>query len=122
METATRYGSRPNIYPSAEATDVTIEITMKGEGPRMGEDAQLTINMKNGSSEKRSTILHSQVAVMYYTGVQKATMKKDDIIVQLEPNESKRLFKTLYSEHSRVHKLGLDLRLDLWVHIWYMCS
>lgn len=87
METATRYGSKPNIYPPAVATDVTLEITMKGEGPRMGEDAQLYITLKNGSSEKRSTILHSQLAVMYYTGVQKATMKKDDLVVELKSNE-----------------------------------
>lgn len=92
METATRYGSKPNIYPSAVAMDVILEITMKGEGPRMGEDAQLSINVKNGSSEQRSTILHSQVAVMYYTGVQKAMMKKDDIVVQLKPKEGERLF------------------------------
>lgn len=76
------------------ATDVTLAITMKGEGPRTGEDAHLSIDLKNGSSEKRSTILHSQVAVMYYTGVQKAVMKKDDIVVQLQPNEGNRLFKT----------------------------
>ncbi|MCI4387790.1 hypothetical protein PGIGA_G00078190 [Pangasianodon gigas] len=95
VETATRYGSKPNIYPSAVATDVTLEVTMKGEGPRMGEDAQLSINVKNSSSEKRSTILHSQVAVMYYTGVQKAMMKKDDIVVELKPNEVQTLEWTL---------------------------
>lgn len=91
METATRYGSKPNVYPASVAKDVTLEVTMKGEGPRMGEDAQLYINMKNCSSAKRSTILHSQVAVMYYTGVQKAMMKKDDTVVELTPNEGETL-------------------------------
>lgn len=94
METAIRHGSKPNIYPTAVATDVTLEVRMKGEGPRMGEDTELSIIVKNGSSEKHSTILHSQVAVMYYTGVQKAMMKKDDIVVELKPNEGEKLFKT----------------------------
>ncbi|GAA6066409.1 protein-glutamine gamma-glutamyltransferase K-like, partial [Tachysurus ichikawai] len=95
VETATRYGSKPNVYPASVAKDVTLEVTMKGEGPRMGEDAQLYINMKNCSSAKRSTILHSQVAVMYYTGVQKAMMKKDDTVVELTPNEVQTLEWTL---------------------------
>ncbi|XP_060793691.1 protein-glutamine gamma-glutamyltransferase K-like isoform X2 [Neoarius graeffei] len=95
VETAIRHGSKPNIYPTAVATDVTLKVTMTGEGPRMGEDAELSITVKNGSSEKRSTILHSQVAVMYYTGVQKAMMKKDDIVVELKPNEVQTLEWTL---------------------------
>lgn len=92
METATRHGSKPNIYPPAVAQDVTLEVTMDGEGPRMGEDAQLSIILTNSSAFTRNTILHSQVAIMYYTGVQKATVKKDDIAVALKPGESKRLF------------------------------
>ncbi|KAF5893499.1 protein-glutamine gamma-glutamyltransferase K-like, partial [Clarias magur] len=95
VETAIRYGSKSSIYPPPEATDVTLEVTMQGEGPRMGDDAELTINLKNSSSEKRSTVLHSQVAVMYYTGVQKAMMRKDDIVVELEPNEVQTLEWTL---------------------------
>lgn len=94
METATRYGSKSSIYPPPEAMDVTLEVTMKGEGPRMGDDAELTINLKNSSSGKRRTVLHSQVAVMYYTGVHKAMMRKDDIVVELKPNEGERLDKT----------------------------
>ncbi|KAK2824912.1 hypothetical protein Q7C36_018839 [Tachysurus vachellii] len=95
VETATRYGSKPNIYPASVTKDVTLEVTMKGEGPRMGEDAHLYINMKNCSSANRSTILHSQVAVMYYTGVQKAVMKKADTEVELRPNEVQTLEWTL---------------------------
>ncbi|KAG7323416.1 hypothetical protein KOW79_013118 [Hemibagrus wyckioides] len=87
VETATRYGSKPNIYPASVAKDVTLEVTMEGEGPRMGEDAKLYINLKNDSSSMRNTILHGQVAVMYYTGVQKAMVKKDDTAVELKPNE-----------------------------------
>ncbi|KAM9445693.1 protein-glutamine gamma-glutamyltransferase K-like [Clarias gariepinus] len=95
VETATRYGSKSSIYPPPEAMDVTLEVSMKGEGPRMGEDAELTINLKNSSSGKRRTVLHSQVAVMYYTGVHKAMMRKDDIVVELKPNEVQTLEWTL---------------------------
>ncbi|KAK3547218.1 hypothetical protein QTP86_017587 [Hemibagrus guttatus] len=95
VETATRYGSKPNIYPTSVAKDVTLTVTMKGEGPRMGEDAKLYVNLKNDSLGMRSTILHSQVAVMYYTGVQKVMVKKDDTVVQLKPNEVQTLEWTL---------------------------
>ncbi|TSL61139.1 Protein-glutamine gamma-glutamyltransferase K [Bagarius yarrelli] len=85
VETATRYGSKPNIYPPPEATDVTLEVTMEGEGPRMGEDVLLLLNLTNNSSEKRNVFLHSQMSVMYYTGVQKAIVKKDDIELEVNP-------------------------------------
>ncbi|CDQ71943.1 unnamed protein product [Oncorhynchus mykiss] len=91
VETASRYGSKPNAYSSPIAQDVSIEVTMDGEGPRMGGDAELTIVMRNASSLPRTINLHSQVAVMYYTGVVKATVKKDQIPVELLPNEVKNL-------------------------------
>uniref|UniRef100_W5K0A4 Protein-glutamine gamma-glutamyltransferase K n=1 Tax=Astyanax mexicanus TaxID=7994 RepID=W5K0A4_ASTMX len=87
VETASRYGSKPNTYTVAVAEDVTVEVRMQGQGPRMGEDVELSIILKNNSSSPRSTVLHSQVAVMYYTGVHKATVKKDDVMVELQPNE-----------------------------------
>lgn len=69
------------------AEDVCIEVKMEGEGPRMGSDAQLSILVKNLSSQPRQTTLHSQVAVMYYTGVLKGTIKKEQVPVELLPNE-----------------------------------
>uniref|UniRef100_A0A8C2Z2W1 Protein-glutamine gamma-glutamyltransferase K n=1 Tax=Cyclopterus lumpus TaxID=8103 RepID=A0A8C2Z2W1_CYCLU len=78
VETASRFGK-----------DVCIEVKMEGEGPRMGADAQLSILVKNLSSQPRRTTLHSQVAVMYYTGVLKGTIKKEQIPVELLPNEEK---------------------------------
>ena len=95
METASRYGSKPNAYSSPIAQDVSIEVTMDGEGPRMGGDAELTIVMRNASSLPRTINLHSQVAVMYYTGVVKATVKKDQIPVELLPNEGEPLGNVL---------------------------
>lgn len=89
METASRYGSKPNVYSSPMAEDVSVEVKMDGEGPRMGADAQLSILVKNLSSQPRRTTLHSQVAVMYYTGVLKGTIKKEQMPVELLPNEGR---------------------------------
>ncbi|XP_066578969.1 protein-glutamine gamma-glutamyltransferase K [Amia ocellicauda] len=89
VETACRYGTKPNVYSAPTANDVTIEITLKGEEPRMGENATLTITLSNKSSKPRSTTLHSQMAVMYYTGVTKATVRKDNVPLELMGNEEK---------------------------------
>lgn len=89
METASRYGSKPDVYSMAMAEDVSVEVRMEGEGPRMGADAQLSILVKNLSSQPRRTTLHSQVAVMYYTGVLKGTIKKEQMPVELLPNEGR---------------------------------
>lgn len=87
METACSYGSKAEAYSSPTAADVTVEVSMDGEGPKMGGDAELTIMLRNSSSEERKIILHSQAAVMYYTGVHKATVRKDETDVDLLPNE-----------------------------------
>lgn len=87
METASRFGSKPDTYSTALAEDVLVEVKMEGEGPRMGADAKLSIVVKNLSSQPRRTTLHSQVAVMYYTGVLKGTIRKEQIPVELLPNE-----------------------------------
>lgn len=89
METASRYGSKPDAYSTPMAEDVSVEVKMDGEGPRMGADAQLTIVVKNLSSQPRRTTLHSQVAVMYYTGVLKGTIKKEQMPVELSGNEGR---------------------------------
>ncbi|XP_072297069.1 protein-glutamine gamma-glutamyltransferase K-like [Eucyclogobius newberryi] len=89
VETASRYGSKPDMYSTASAEDVSVEVKMDGEGPRMGADAKLSIILKNSSPEPRQTTLHSQVAVMYYTGVLKGTIKKEQMSVELQPNEEK---------------------------------
>ncbi|XP_047445687.1 protein-glutamine gamma-glutamyltransferase K [Mugil cephalus] len=89
VETASRYGSKPDVYSTPAAEDVCVEVKMEGEGPTMGADAQLSIVVKNLSSQPRRTTLHSQVAVMYYTGVLKNAIKKDEMHVELLPNEEK---------------------------------
>lgn len=87
VETASRFGTKPHVYSSPAAEDVNVQVKLEGEGPRMGGDAQLTIVVTNLSSQPRSANLHSQVAVMYYTGVLKGTVKKDKLPVELMPNE-----------------------------------
>ncbi|KAL6468100.1 hypothetical protein MHYP_G00237770 [Metynnis hypsauchen] len=89
VETACRYGSKPDVYSSPVAEDVSVEVKVDGDGPCMGEDAKLKIELKNKSDQARSTTLHSQVAVMYYTGVLKDTVKTEKIPVELMPNEEK---------------------------------
>ncbi|KAL6104836.1 tgm1 [Pungitius sinensis] len=89
VETASRYGSKPEVYGAAKAEDVSVEVRMEGEGPTMGADAHLSIVVKNLSSQPRRTTLHSQVAVMYYTGVLKDTIRKEQTPVELLPNEEK---------------------------------
>ncbi|KAL3047443.1 hypothetical protein OYC64_021619 [Pagothenia borchgrevinki] len=95
VETACSYGSKAEAYTYTKSQDVSVEVTMDGEGPKMGEDAELKITLRNSSSEERKLILHSQVAVMYYTGVHKATVKKDTTDLDLMPNEEKHLEWTM---------------------------
>ncbi|XP_068605363.1 protein-glutamine gamma-glutamyltransferase K isoform X2 [Brachionichthys hirsutus] len=89
VETASRYGSKPHIYSSPAAEDVSMEVRVEGEGPRMGADAELSILLKNLSSEARRTTLHAKVAVMYYTGVLKGTIKTERLPVELLPDQEK---------------------------------
>ena len=86
VEIAARYGSTPEVYTAATVEDVSIKVTMTDEdGPRMGSDYKLNITFTNSSSEQRTVIIHGQVAVMYYTGVHKATVSRDRKEVDLLP-------------------------------------
>uniref|UniRef100_A0A7N8WK93 Protein-glutamine gamma-glutamyltransferase K n=1 Tax=Mastacembelus armatus TaxID=205130 RepID=A0A7N8WK93_9TELE len=80
VETACHYGSKSYAYSPPTAEDVSIEVTVDGEGPKMGEDGKLTITLRNSSSQQRTVDLHSQTTVMYYTGVCKATIKTDKVL------------------------------------------
>lgn len=95
VETACSYGSKAGAYSSPTAKDISIEVTVDNEGLTMGRDAELTIVLQNSSSEQRTVILYSQVAVMYYTGVHKATCRKDSTEIDMLPKEVKRLEWTL---------------------------
>uniref|UniRef100_A0A673ITC0 Protein-glutamine gamma-glutamyltransferase K n=1 Tax=Sinocyclocheilus rhinocerous TaxID=307959 RepID=A0A673ITC0_9TELE len=100
VETASRFGSKPTLYPSPTVNDVSIEIVMDGAGPRIGGDAKLSIVLKNTSSKQRTASLLYEVMVMYYTGVLKDTVKKDRIPIDLKPQETKTIPWTLqYNEY-----------------------
>uniref|UniRef100_A0A3Q4G2V1 Protein-glutamine gamma-glutamyltransferase K n=1 Tax=Neolamprologus brichardi TaxID=32507 RepID=A0A3Q4G2V1_NEOBR len=89
VETACSFGSKAKAYSSPTAQDVSLEVTLDGDGPKMGKDAELMIKLKNSSSQQRSVSLHSQVSVMYYTGVHKATVRTDTTDIEVLPNEEK---------------------------------
>lgn len=89
METACRYGSKAATFSTSEAEDVSVKVSMDGKGPKMGQDAELSITVVNSSSEQRTVVLHSQASVMYYTGVHKAIIVQDRTHVDLQPNEGK---------------------------------
>ncbi|XP_060762341.1 protein-glutamine gamma-glutamyltransferase K [Neoarius graeffei] len=89
VEMACRYGTKPDVYSSAVKDDVCMEVRVEGEGPLMGTDAHLKIVLKNQSEQPRKTTLHSQVAVMYYTGILKDAVKTEKLPVNLMPNEEK---------------------------------
>ncbi|XP_016102347.1 protein-glutamine gamma-glutamyltransferase K-like [Sinocyclocheilus grahami] len=100
VERASRFGSKPTLYPSPTGNDVSVEIVMDGTGPRIGGDAKLSIVLKNKSSSQRTASLLYEVMVMYYTGVLKTTVKKDKIPLTLKPQETKTIPWTLqYKEY-----------------------
>ncbi|TWW57606.1 Protein-glutamine gamma-glutamyltransferase K [Takifugu flavidus] len=86
VETACRYGSKAAAYSSSAAEDVSLKVSMDGKGPKMGQDADLSITMVNSSAEHRTIVLHSQVSVVYYTGVHKAIIGQDRTDVNIQPN------------------------------------
>lgn len=90
METACKYGSKAATFSTSKEEDVSVEVSMDGEGPKMGQGADLSITLVNSSSEHRSVALHSQISVMYYTGVHKAIIGRDRTDVDIQPNEGKR--------------------------------
>uniref|UniRef100_A0A669CDL6 Protein-glutamine gamma-glutamyltransferase K n=1 Tax=Oreochromis niloticus TaxID=8128 RepID=A0A669CDL6_ORENI len=117
VETASRYGSKPDVYSTPVAEDVSVEVKVDGEGPRMGADAQLKILVKNLSSQPRRATIHSQVAVMYYTGVLKGTIKKDEMPVELSPNEG-----WISSSIMKLHYLCRVLLVDQAAFMLTLCG
>uniref|UniRef100_A0A8C1YYE0 Protein-glutamine gamma-glutamyltransferase K n=1 Tax=Cyprinus carpio TaxID=7962 RepID=A0A8C1YYE0_CYPCA len=100
VERASRFGTKPTLYPSPTSNDVSVEILMGGAGPLIGGDAKLSIVLKNKSSSQRTASLLYEVMVMYYTGVLKTTVKKDKIPLTLRPQETKTIPWTLqYKEY-----------------------
>ncbi|XP_068599342.1 protein-glutamine gamma-glutamyltransferase K-like [Brachionichthys hirsutus] len=100
VETACSYGSKAGEFSSSTSEDVSIEVTMNGEDPKMGQDVSLLIKFKNSSSKQRKVLLHSTVAVIYYTGVHKVTVRKDKTKVTIKPRKVNPLeWKLKYEEY-----------------------
>lgn len=87
METACSYGSKRSIYSPTSASDVSVEVALEGDGPCVGQDAVLSVLLKNSSSAARSVDLYSQVAAMRNSEANKTFLKKDRTRVELKPHE-----------------------------------
>ncbi|TRY92272.1 hypothetical protein DNTS_007055, partial [Danionella cerebrum] len=103
VETACQFGSKRGIYEVSSANDVYIEIKMNGEEPKLGADVKLDITVKNTSSEQRTFTLTGQVAVMYYTGVYKATVMKSQMPFELNPNQVDTVLWCLPHDRYKAH-------------------
>ncbi|XP_058619765.1 protein-glutamine gamma-glutamyltransferase K-like [Onychostoma macrolepis] len=105
VETACRYGSKRPTYSPDGDSDVTLDIAMEDEGPYVGQDAVLSIVLKNNSSSPRSLHLNSQVSVTYHNVVNRTFLKKDQMSLALKPHEVQTLEWTLQYEAYK-HLLG----------------
>ncbi|KAK9954663.1 hypothetical protein ABG768_016713 [Culter alburnus] len=91
VETACSYGSKRSIYSPTSASDVSVEVALEGDGPCVGQDAVLSVLLKNSSSAARSVDLYSQVAAMRNSEANKTFLKKDRTSVELKPHEVRSL-------------------------------
>ncbi|XP_050952744.1 protein-glutamine gamma-glutamyltransferase K [Labeo rohita] len=123
VETACKYSSRRSTYsPTGTGADsgagagagagngeVTLQISMDGKGPCVGQDAVLSIVLKNNSSSPRNVNLFSQVSATYHTAVNRAFTKKDQTSIALKPHEVQTLEWTLLYEDYKDHLVGLAM-------------
>ncbi|XP_009295367.1 protein-glutamine gamma-glutamyltransferase K isoform X2 [Danio rerio] len=118
LETALRHGCKRLTHPLPIPEDVICEVNLKGDGPLVGKDAVLSINLKNKCNQPRSITLYSHAAAMYYTGVRRTYLKRDQTSIELKASESKLLEWTLsydeYKEHLVDHA---PLMLNLFGHV-----
>nr|XP_055043405.1 protein-glutamine gamma-glutamyltransferase K-like [Misgurnus anguillicaudatus] len=103
VETAVRHGSKRCVYPPPCVEDVICEIIMQKEVVYVGKDAVLSIALKNKCSSARTITLKSQVSAVYYTGVHKALVKKDQTCFELKASESKVMEWTVRYEDYKCH-------------------
>ncbi|XP_057219392.1 protein-glutamine gamma-glutamyltransferase K-like [Triplophysa rosa] len=103
VETAAQHGSKRCEFPPPCAEDVVCEISMQKDPLCVGKDAVLSITLKNKCNSPRTVTLGSQVVAIYYTGVQKTLVKKDQTCIELKACESKTLSWTLRHEDYRCH-------------------
>ncbi|TRY58556.1 hypothetical protein DNTS_021863 [Danionella cerebrum] len=68
VEMASRFGSKPTLYPQSDQRDVTLEVGLQRDEPQIPEDMEVFLIVKNQSKEKRSTDLLLELLDMSYTG------------------------------------------------------
>ncbi|XP_077074427.1 protein-glutamine gamma-glutamyltransferase K [Siphateles boraxobius] len=100
VETACSFGSKRSVYSPTSASDVTVDVSMKGDGPCVGQDAEMSILLKNTSSAPRSVDLYSQVTA------NKMVLKKDQTSVELKPHEVRSLEWILHYDVYKEKLLG----------------
>ncbi|XP_073730942.1 protein-glutamine gamma-glutamyltransferase K [Misgurnus anguillicaudatus] len=110
VETACRYGAKRSSLSSSSgssssssAGDVALDISMQGEGPCVGQDAVISVILKNNCGSSRTITLYTQVSVMNYTGVCRDLLKKDQICVELKANEMQTMEWSLRYEIYKDH-------------------
>ncbi|XP_051947272.1 protein-glutamine gamma-glutamyltransferase K-like [Xyrauchen texanus] len=103
LDTACRYGSKRCTYPLPGTAEVVCEVGLQGEGPCIGKDAVLSINLKNKCGSPRSLTLYSHATSMFYTGIHKALLKRDQTCIELKASESKTLEWTLRYDEYKDH-------------------
>ncbi|XP_057175523.1 protein-glutamine gamma-glutamyltransferase K-like [Triplophysa rosa] len=118
LDTACRYGAKRCAHQLPCAEDVAVKVTMQGDGPCVGKDAVLCINLKNKCNSARTLTLHSKAAAMYHTGVHRAFLKKDQTCFELKASECKTLEWTLRYDEYKEHLLDhAPLTLHLIGHV-----
>ncbi|XP_064634743.1 protein-glutamine gamma-glutamyltransferase K-like [Lineus longissimus] len=89
---ACRFGSKRDkkIYSENSAQEVTFKMKAKEE-PVLGEDFDLTIQVKNNSSQARTFTLTMYAVASFYTGIPGEKIKKEVFDNPIKANESKDL-------------------------------
>ncbi|XP_053558347.1 protein-glutamine gamma-glutamyltransferase K [Bombina bombina] len=100
VRTASQYSGKPLAVVDVEETsDVTLSIETQ-DGVIMGNDVNVRVTLKNGSSSRRSVSLSMSVAVMYYNGVCKDSFKQEACEVSFHPGEAKSVgMQITYNEY-----------------------
>ncbi|XP_042607124.1 protein-glutamine gamma-glutamyltransferase K-like [Cyprinus carpio] len=118
LETAIRHGSKRCSYPLPCSEDVTVKVTMQGDGPCVGKDAVLSIVLKNKCNSPRTVTLYSQVAATYYTGVHNALVRKSQMNIEMKACEVQTVPWTLRYDEYKDHLVDqAALMLHLFGHL-----
>ncbi|XP_048033605.1 protein-glutamine gamma-glutamyltransferase K-like [Megalobrama amblycephala] len=118
VESAIRHGSKRCTYPLPCAEDVTVKVTMHGEGPCVGKDAVLSIILQNKCNSPRTITLYRQVAATFYTGVHNALVRKSQVNIELKASEVQTLPWTLRYDEYKNHLVDqAALMLHLFGHV-----